>query len=266
MPLPDRLVPAVLFSVLALAGCGGPKGVKPPKPHLSVAPDYVARDDDQVRRVHQYQTQLALAGSELQAGDHAAAEKRARSALKIFPQRADAMLILAAAADQKGEDAQAGQWLQRAADNAPQRGDVLNNYGAWLCQKGRASEALAWFDRAVAAPAYAAPEVAQANAGACALQLGQHERAERDLRAALQRDPGSVQALESMAQLSYERGAFMEARAFAERRLAAAPSTRSMLQLASQIEARLGDQRAADRYLQRIRQEFPQGAGTNSKG
>jgi len=266
MPLPDRRMPAVLFSVLALAGCGGPKGVKPPKPHLAVAPSYVARDDGQVRRVHQYQTQLALAGGDLQAGDTAAAEKRARAALGLFPQRADAMLILAATADRQGKAEQAQQWLQRAAETAPQRGDVLNNYGAWLCQNGRASESLAWFDRAVAAPAYPTPEVAQANAGTCALQLGQRERAERDLRAALQRDAGNMQALESMARLSFDQGAYLEARAFAERRLAAAPATLSMLQLASQIEARLGDQRAADRYLQRIRQEFPQAAGTNSKG
>lgn len=265
MPLPDRLLPAALFA-LALAGCGGAKGDKLPRPHLAVAPSYEVRDDAQVRRLHEYQTQLALAGGDLQAGHLASAEKRARAASRLFPERVDAMMLLAAVASQRGESGQAGQWLQRAAERAPERGDVLNNYGAWLCQNGRASEALPWLDRAMLAPGYSSPEVAQSNAGACALQLGQRERAERDLRAALQRNPSDMQALESMARLSYEQGAFMDARAFAERRLAAAPATVSMLQLASQIETRLGDQRAAERYMQRIRQEFPQDAGTNSKG
>ncbi|MFS2047146.1 tetratricopeptide repeat protein, partial [Stenotrophomonas geniculata] len=108
----------------------------------------------------------------------------------------------------------------------------------------------------------ATPAEAQANAGGCALDAGQLERAERDLRAALSTLPGNPVALEAMAQLSFRQGRYMEARAFAERRIAAAPATRSVLQLASQIEARLGDRAASDRYIQRIRQEFPQEAGS----
>jgi len=131
-----------------------------------------------------------------------------------------------------------------------------------LCQHGHSAESLVWFDRALTAPDYATPAAALANAGGCALDAGQLERAERDLRASLSHVPGNPVALEAMAQLSFRRGQFMEARAFAERRIAAAPATRSVLQLASEIEARLGDQAASDRYLQRIRQEFPQDAGS----
>ncbi len=139
---------------------------------------------------------------------------------------------------------------------------MLNNYGAWLCQQGQAAESLVWFDRAQRAPGNPAVAEAQSNAGSCALDAGQFERAERDLRAALSALPGNPVALEAMAQLSFRQGRYMEARAFAERRIAAAPATRSVLQLASQIEARLGDRAASDRYLQRIRQEFPQDAGS----
>ena len=117
---------------------------------------------------------------------------------------------------------------------------MLNNYGAWLCQQGQAAESLIWFDRAQRAPGNPAVAEAQANAGSCALDAGQFERAERDLRAALATLPGNPVALEAMAQLSFRQGRYMEARAFAERRIAAAPATRSVLQLASQIEARLG--------------------------
>lgn len=266
MRLPDRLLPAAIFCALALAGCGGSKGVKLPKTELSVAPTYTARDGEEVRRMHRYQDQMALGGADFSSGNLAAAEKRARAAQKLIPDRADALLLLAAIAERRSDAAQTGALLQRAATLAPDRGDVLNNYAAWLCQQGRAGESLDWFDRALAAPGYGTPAVALSNSGTCALQAGQAERGERDLRAALARDPRNAQSLESLAQLAFEKGSFMEARAFSERRLAAAPPTRSVLQLASQIETRLGDQRAADRYQQRIRQEFPQEADTNSRG
>ncbi len=198
----------------------------------------------------------------MQVGNLAAAERKAREALKLAPDSPDALVLLAGIDERRGRSQQAGESFRRAAEQAPQRGDILNNYGAWLCQQGRPAESLAWFDRALQAPGYATPAESQANAGSCALDAGQLERAERDLRAALSVLPGNPVALEAMAQLSFRQGRFMEARAFAERRIAAAPATRSVLQLASQIEARLGDRAASDRYLQRIRQEFPQEAGS----
>ena len=97
---------------------------------------------------------------------------------------------------------------------------------------------------------------ALANAGDCAARAGQDPRAERDLRAALELDPGSVIALGAMAQLAYRRGDAFEARAFSQRRLAAGPADAAALQLASQIEQELGDRAAAERYMSRMRAEF----------
>jgi type IV pilus assembly protein PilF len=97
-----------------------------------------------------------------------------------------------------------------------------------------------------------------ANAGSCALTAGQTARADRDLRNALALDPASPVALAGMAEDEYRAGHYFEARAFSERRLAAAPATRQVLQLASQIEQKLGDMAAAARYVQRMRAEFPE--------
>ena len=66
--------------------------------------------------------------------------------------------------------------------------DVGCNEGRGLAMyaaNGFQAESLVWFDRAMQAPGYGTPEVAQANAGNCALGTGQLERAERDLRQAL---------------------------------------------------------------------------------
>lgn len=265
MPLPDRRLPAVLFVALALAGCGS-KGVKPLSAPLGVAPEYVARDNADTRRRVGYQDQMTLSAEAFRAGALDVSETRAKRALKLDAGRPDAYVMLAALANQRGADAEAGPLFQKAAELAPHSGEVLNNYGAWLCGHGRAAEALPLFDRALAAPGYRTPAAALANAGGCALDAGQPERAVRDLRRALALDPVNSYALEMMARSEYAQGRNFEARAFVQRRLAAAPATRSVLQLASQIEAQLGDAVASGRYLQRIRDEFPQDAAPNSRG
>jgi type IV pilus assembly protein PilF len=265
MPLPDRRLPAVVFFALAFAGCGK-QGVKPPSAPLEVAPTYEARDNPEIRKRVNYQDQMVLAGESMRAGALDAAEKRVRAATKIDARRPEAYMMLAAIATQRGNEAGAGPLYAKAAELAPDRGDVLNNYGAWLCAHGRPAESLVWFDRALQAPGYTTPASALANAGGCALEAGQSERATPDLRRALEIDPANAYALESMARSEYAQGRYFEARAFAQRRLAAAPATRSVLQLASQIEARLGDNVASGRYLQRIHDEFPQDAAPNPRG
>ncbi|WP_075674687.1 type IV pilus biogenesis/stability protein PilW [Stenotrophomonas sp. TD3] len=261
MPRPDRLWLALLAGVLAVA-VGGCKSHPKAKLGPSQAPVYSVGDPESVRREVRWRDLLTLATRDMQVGNLDAAERKVREALKLAPEAPDALVLQAGIDDRRGRTRQAGENFRKAAELAPQRGDVLNNYGAWLCQQGQPAESLAWFDRALQAPGYATPGEAQANAGSCALDAGQLDRAERDLRAALVAAPANPVALESMAQLSFRQGRYMEARAFAERRIAAAPATRSVLQLASQIEARLGDRAASDRYLQRIRQEFPQEAGS----
>lgn len=261
MPRPDRLWLVLFAGVLAVA-VGGCKSHPKAKLGPSQAPVYSVGDPESVRREVRWRDLLTLATRDMQVGNLDAAERKVREALKLAPEAPDALVLQAGIDDRRGRTRQAGENFRKAAELAPQRGDVLNNYGAWLCQQGQPAESLAWFDSALQAPGYATPGEAQANAGSCALDAGQLERAERDLRAALVAAPANPVALESMAQLSFRQGRFMEARAFAERRIAAAPATRSVLQLASQIEARLGDRAASDRYLQRIRQEFPQEAGS----
>ncbi|MEG9858502.1 type IV pilus biogenesis/stability protein PilW [Stenotrophomonas sepilia] len=261
MPRPDRLWLVLFAGVLAVA-VGGCKSHPKAKLGPSQAPVYSVADPESVRREVRWRDLLTLATRDMQVGNLDAAERKVREALKLAPEAPDALVLQAGIDDRRGRTRQAGENFRKAAELAPQRGDVLNNYGAWLCQQGQPAESLVWFDRALQAPGYATPGEAQANAGSCALDAGQLERAERDLRAALVAAPANPVALDSMAQLSFRQGRYMEARAFAERRIAAAPATRSVLQLASQIEARLGDRAASDRYLQRIRQEFPQDAGS----
>ncbi len=230
------------------------------------APDYEFRDDPTTRQRTALRNHLALAGGAVRTGDLGQAEQEAQAALKIDPRSADAYTLLAVVADQRGDSGQAGGYYAKAAELAPAQGVALNNYGAWLCANGRAPESLAWFDRALQDAAYGERASALGNAGSCALAAGRTDaKVEDNLRQALSLDPVDATALAAMADYQYRAGRYLDARAFSERRLAAAPATPSVLLLASQIEDKLGDKAAAARYVQRLRAEFPQ-TGTVQPG
>lgn len=245
--------------VPVIAGCGGGRNAKAGQVTRveSVAPRYHVRDSREVRQRVAQQELLGLAVERMRAGDHAAAERLVRDVLKKQPASADAYTVLASVQSLAGNVAAAGESYRRATELGPGQGDLLNNYGAWLCANGHPAEALVWFDRALADRGYATPAAALANAGGCALQTGQFERAQRDLRRALELDPGNAYALESMARSEFHQRRYFEARAFSQRRLAAASSTPSVLQLAIEVEQRLGDKAAASRYQEQLRKEFP---------
>ena len=193
----------------------------------------------------------------LAAGEFAIAKRDASAVLKKEPNSADAHTYLAVALDNSGDATGAGQHYQRAAELAPGSGAALGNYGVWLCEQGRAAESLTWFDRALTVPGYGNQAMVLANAGVCAGKAGQQERAERDLRRAIALDPGNAAALGALAEREFRAGHAFEARAFSERRLAAAPADPQALMLASQIEEKLGDRAAAARYVSRLNAEFP---------
>ena len=250
-----RDVALAAIACMLAVGCSRLSFIKPDTDrgsYTQVAPDYNVRENpDEKRRVAMFDA-LGLAGVALQRGDLASAEAQARAALKIEPKSADAYTVLAVIAGQRGQHDLAGKNYAKAVQLAPGDGDALNNYGAWLCANGRAAESLAQFSAALQDPGYTTPAAALGNAGACALRAGQASLAEENLRRALQFDPNNVAALGAMAQLRFNQAQFLDARAFMQRRLVAAPADRDSLLLAAQIEDRMGDAAAAARYRQLI--------------
>jgi type IV pilus assembly protein PilF len=205
--------------------------------------------------------QLLMSASHFyQKGDLAQSQALARRALKADPRSGDAHTLLGAIADARGDAAAAGIHYGKAAEIAPKTGIYANNYGTWLCANGRALESLGWFDVALADPAYPTRAMAMANAGSCARQGGQASRAEEYLRQALVLEPGNVAALSAMAALQFSRTHYLDARAFTERWLSAAPADADGLSMAIQVEQKLGDNAAASRYLLRL-QAIPSGSG-----
>lgn len=262
---------AVCLALLAASGCNRLSFIKPNmerKGSTDVAEPVrlksVKRDSNRIAS----QARVQSAQRYLQSGDTAAANKEIKEALKLDPNSAAAYTMLAVMAGQRGARGEEGGYYKKAVDVAPNDGDALNNYGVWLCANGRQAEALPWFDRALADPTYTSPAQALANAGTCADQIGQNDRADRDLRNAILVDPANSMALGTLAKRELRSGRAFEARAFSERRLAIPPVSEDALRTASQIEQALGDRAAAAKYVQRIRAEFPnsQGSGTGDDG
>lgn len=262
-----RKWPLVLLSACVLAsGCSKLERLTIIRPsaergeYTKISPTYdVSGESSRSRKTDP--TQLLMSASDLYLkGDLAQAELLAQRALKAEPRSGDAYTLLGAIADARGERAAAGAHYGKAVEIAPKSGIYANNYGSWLCANGRAAESLAWFDVAIADPAYPTRSGALANAGGCARQAGQPSRAEESWRDALALQSDNVAALSGMAALQFANGRYLEARAFTERWLAAAPEDVDGLGMAVQVEQKLGDNAAASRYLSRL-QAIPSGSG-----
>lgn len=261
MPLRNALTLGFVFAVVATSGCGGKSFVTTSlgkEHHVEPAVNRVSEKNKGKRGgAASMQRDVAQMQQSLAAGDFAAVKRQAAAVLKRHPGSIEGHTFMAVALTHTGDTGGAGKHYLRAAEAAPNNGGALGNYGIWLCEQGRAAEALGWFDRALALANYANSPLVLANSGLCADKAGQPQRAERDLRRAIELDPENYVALGALAAYRLKAGNAFEARAFSERRLAAAPADAKALLLASQIEQKLGDSVAAARYVSRLKAEFP---------
>lgn len=244
-PRQTWLLPALL--ALVLGACGNPAGMATRKgPGVSTERQDAARVNTDLGQQYLRQGRLELALEKLQR------------ALEFDPAYVDAHTVIAVLYEQIGDLPQAEQHYRRAAQLKPKGGAELNNYGAFLCKTRRFAEAQEHFNRALADPFYQTPAVAMTNFGSCLLKAGQNEEAERMLREALARSPDNAEALLLLADVSYRKGEFFNARGFLQRFEALAAPQPESLMLGRNIEIKLGDARGAREYTRRLLEAFPQ--------
>jgi type IV pilus assembly protein PilF len=137
--------------------------------------------------------------------------------------------------------------------------DAYNNFGWFLCQRGRTQESLLQFQEALKNPLYATPEVAYANAGACALKAGDLAVAESYLQRALVMRPGMPEALYGLSDVSFAKSDFASAKSYLLRFL---QSTQEMnaeqLWLAIRIERKMRDHNSEASYALQLTKRFPE--------
>jgi tetratricopeptide (TPR) repeat protein len=182
------------------------------------------------------------------AGDHAQAAVLAAAALAAGLEHPLLLNVLALRHEQQGELAEAERRLRRALQIAPADTGSRNALGLLLLRLERPQEALTHFESIVAA----SPGLpyAHASRGNALLALGSINAAESAYQRALELDADQGVALAGLAHIASRRGAYPQARAWAERALKLLPGLPdAVMSLAS---AELG-QRQAPRAEERMR-------------
>ncbi|MCF6262504.1 MAG: type IV pilus biogenesis/stability protein PilW [Xanthomonadales bacterium] len=207
---------------------------------------------------------VKLATGYIQQGDYEVALDKLKRALEFDPNYATAHTVIGVLYGRIGKLELAGKHYKRATELNPHDGGVLNNYGQYLCQTQQYDAAFPYFERALEEPFYHTPESALANAGRCAIDQGDLEKAELYLRRALKKSPGYPPTLLDLAELMKLRGDNLKARAFLERFHATRQVSAQSLYMGYDIESKLGDTKASQEYRRKLIQQFPDSALTNS--
>lgn len=203
------------------------------------------------------QTNTALGRQYMERGQYEIAMEKLKRAVAHDKTYAPAHTMFAILYETLGQADDAEREYRLALRYDPDDGEVNNNYGAFLCTSGREREATRYFEAALQDPFYATPAIALSNAGSCALAAGDLDKAESFLRQSLEHDGELASALLPMAQVSYDKGSFLRARAFLQRYEAVGPMNEESLSLGYRIEQQLGDTEAANRYRDELQRRFP---------
>jgi type IV pilus assembly protein PilF len=219
---------------------------------LPAAAQQTKQNRDQAAAVN---TELALAY--MKDGNLAAARDKIDKALQQNARTAKTQMAAGFVYDRLNEKRKAMNYFEQAVRLGKDDPDILNNAAVFFCRNGEYKRGEQYLLQAAASPLYRTPEVAYVNAGRCARADGRAKDAEQHFRKALAANPKQPDALLQMAELAQSGGNGLQARAFLERYAAVAPATASSLWLGRSIELGLGDANQAQRYAQRIRDEFP---------
>lgn len=206
----------------------------------------------------QAEANLNLGAAYLRQGRTDLALEKLERALEQDPRLAMAHSTIALVYDQLGDVDQAEQHYRRATQLEPDNPASANSYAVFLCRHDRWRQAEPYFKRAASNPRYPTPAVALTNAGVCARSAGELDKAEQDLRAALAKDPTFADALLNMAELSYQKQNYMQARAFTERYLDGGMPTAGALLLCVEVEEKLGDAQRVEQCALRLKHDFPE--------
>jgi type IV pilus assembly protein PilF len=193
----------------------------------------------------------------MRLGKRADAVKKFERAVEQDSDNANARLGLALVYEQAGDFREARKHYRDAVARAPKDPAVLNAWGTFQCRQKEFAGAEESFLEAARTVTYRTPELAWTNAGVCARRAGDSAKAERYLREALRVNDKHAEALYQLADLSFERNEPLKTRAFLERHFEIAPASPPALLLAWRAERALEDQRAAQRYADRLRRDFP---------
>jgi type IV pilus assembly protein PilF len=193
-----------------------------------------------------------------QNGKYGLARDRLLLALELNPKLAVAQTTLAMTYEAMGNTRLATESYENAVRLAPRDFGVHNAYAVFLCRQQDYNGAVKYFEKAASHPENDNAERTLTNAGLCMAQKPDVAEAERLFRTALDRRQTYGEALLQLCLLKYQQEDFMSARAFLQRFMASNKSTAGVLLLASEIEAKLGNERGHTEFVNQLLREYPQ--------
>jgi len=205
-----------------------------------------------------------LAAGYYERGQMGVALDELKEALRADPNYAPAYNVMGLVYMELREDGDAERSFRRALEIDPLDSDTNNNYGWFLCQRKREDQSIKYFMAALKNPLYATPEKSYFNAGICMRQKGDEKAAEEYFLKALRIRPSFPQALYNMADLSYKRSQYAEARAYLLRYQQVAPPTAESLWLGVRTERKLGNRDAEGSYALQLRKKYPESKETQA--
>jgi type IV pilus assembly protein PilF len=218
----------------------------------STKPDeYVAPDP----KAAEINVQLGM--NYLQRGDFQTALDKLEKALRQNPNLPSAHNTIALLYQSLNKLEQAEEHFLEAVKRAPQYSEAQNNYGVFLCQQNRYEEAEARFLKALENPLYKSAAQALENAGLCMSRMQNMDKSEEYFRKALQRNPNLPKSLIQMAEINFERGDYLQSRAYVQRYQSVARWTAKALYIGIKTENKLQDLDAVASYALLLKGKFP---------
>ena len=214
-------------------------------------PSIVNAEPDKKAMVH---TQLARGYMEQK--QYATAKNQLERALEISPSHSDSNYVMALLMMRLEQYSTAEKHFERAVTSDRDNSSAAHDFGTFLCQINKPTKAVKYFDIAASNPLFAQAKLSYARAGQCIAKTDA-KRAEDYLQKALSLDKRLRPALYTLAQLKFEDGNHLSARAYIERYLAITVPQPESLMLAYKIESNLNANEQANTYRSKLLNTFP---------
>lgn len=232
----------LILSIAFLTACAS-TGAKQPSSELS-----------RQSAMDSYQQALAA----YRKGNTMAAMQLAQQSIKQDTSNWRSHELLGLLTQKLGENDTADAHFQNALRINPSNPGLLNNYGTVLCQRKAYAAAQENFKLAMQSQQNPRPEIASLNAGLCALQSGEINKAQGYFEQAAKLAPNNPTVRYQLAKLKLREGDPLGASRSLEHYLEYATHTPKTLLLGAQIETALDNPAGLSSYIEKLEAAFPQ--------
>jgi type IV pilus assembly protein PilF len=200
---------------------------------------------------------MQLAIEYMKLGQLANSRTCIEKALKEDPSNADVQMTAGLVYERINDMPKAEHAYSEANRLGKKDPNISNTYAIFLCRTGKTAAGEKLFLEVSVNPLYQTPEVALANAGACARGANDLVNAEAYFKRALAIRPNYSEALLQLGNIAFDGGDAAQALDYVQRYLAVNKPTPEILWLGFRAQRKLGDAVAAAVYARRVQTEFP---------